>query len=64
MLRSHRQISQTCFFFTSKVLVQDKENGRVFTVVDNRAAITAKRLAGGNQQGASVMQDLLTGGKK
>jgi len=46
------------------VLVQDKQNGRVYTVVDNRAAITAKRLAGGSQQGASVMQDLLTGGKK
>lgn len=46
------------------VLVQDKQNGRVITVMDNRAAMTATRLAGGNLQGASVMQDLLTGGRK
>ena len=63
MLRSRRQ-SLNHVLFPFKVLVQDKQNGRVFTVVDNRAAITARRLAGGNQQGASVMQDLLTGGKK
>jgi import inner membrane translocase subunit TIM21 len=46
------------------VLVQDKESGRVITVVDNRAALTAKRLAGGNQQTASAMQQLLGGGSK
>lgn len=44
------------------VLVQDKSNGRVFTVVDNRAAMTAKRLAGGNEQAQSAMQQLLGGG--
>jgi import inner membrane translocase subunit TIM21 len=46
------------------VLVQDKQSGRVITVVDNRAALTAKRLAGGNQESASAMQQLLGGGSK
>jgi import inner membrane translocase subunit TIM21 len=46
------------------VLVQDKQSGRVITVVDNRAALTAKRLAGGNQETASAMQQLLGGGSK
>ncbi len=41
------------------VLVQDKRSGRVITVVDNRAALTAKRLAGGNQETANAMQQLL-----
>lgn len=45
------------------VLVQDKSNGRVHTVVDNRASLTAQRLAGGKEaQGA--MAQLLSGGKK
>lgn len=46
------------------VLVQDKQSGRVITVVDNRAALTAKRMAGGNQESASAMQQLLGGGSK
>lgn len=46
------------------ILVQDKQSGRVITVVDNRAALTAKRLAGGNQESASAMQQLLGGGSK
>ena len=41
------------------VLVQDKRSGRVLTVIDNRAALTAKRLAGGNQDTANAMQQLL-----
>jgi import inner membrane translocase subunit TIM21 len=46
------------------VLVQDKQSGRVITVVDNRAALTAKKLAGGNQESASAMQQLLGGSSK
>ncbi len=46
------------------ILVQDKRTGRVITVVDNRAALTAKRLAGGNQETANAMQQLLGGGSK
>lgn len=45
------------------VLVQDKRTGRVITVVDNRAALTAKKLAGGNTDTANAMQQLLGGGK-
>ena len=41
------------------VLVQDKRSGRVITVIDNRAALTAKRLAGGSQETANAMQQLL-----
>jgi len=41
------------------VLVQDKRSGRVITVIDNRAALTAKRMAGGNQDTANAMQQLL-----
>ncbi|KAG7341308.1 TIM21 domain containing protein [Nitzschia inconspicua] len=44
------------------ILVQDKQTGRVLTVKDNRAAITAQRLAGGNQQTADAMKQLLGGG--
>jgi len=43
------------------ILVQDKQTGRVITVVDNRGAMTAQRLAGGNQDTANAMQQLLTG---
>jgi mitochondrial import inner membrane translocase subunit TIM21 len=43
------------------ILVQDKQTGRVLTVKDNRAAITAQRLAGGNQQTADAMKQLLGG---
>jgi import inner membrane translocase subunit TIM21 len=46
------------------VLVQDKKSGKVVTVVDNRAALTAKRLAGGNAETASAMSQLLGGGSK
>lgn len=43
------------------VLVQDKANGRVTTVVDNRAALTAARLSAGNAEAASAMSQLLKG---
>jgi import inner membrane translocase subunit TIM21 len=46
------------------VLVQDKKSGRVVTVVDNRAALTAKRLAGGNAETSQAMEQLLGGGSK
>lgn len=46
------------------LLVQDKRTGRVMTVVDNRAALTAKRLAGGNTETANAMQQLLGGSGK
>jgi mitochondrial import inner membrane translocase subunit TIM21 len=43
------------------ILVQDKTNERVQTIVDNQAALTAKILAGGNEQTSSIMSQLLTG---
>ena len=43
------------------ILVQDKRTGRVITVVDNRASLTAKKLAGGNSETANAMQQLLGG---
>ena len=46
------------------ILVQDKRNGQVITVCDNRSALLAKRLAGGSREGADVFANLLGGGKK
>ena len=43
------------------ILVQDKKSGRVITVVDNRAALTAKRMSGNNQESAEAMKKLLGG---
>ena len=43
------------------VLVQDKATGRVQTLVDNRAALTAARLSGGNAEAANAMSQLLRG---
>ncbi|KAL3910616.1 MAG: hypothetical protein SGILL_007622, partial [Bacillariaceae sp.] len=45
------------------ILVQDKQTGRVITVMDNRAALTAQRLAGGNKETSDAMKQLLGGGK-
>ena len=45
------------------VLVQDKANGRVFTVVDNRSRLAAARMAGGNKEGMEALQNLLGGSK-
>jgi import inner membrane translocase subunit TIM21 len=43
------------------ILVQDKKSGRVITVVDNIAALTAKRLSGNSQESADAMKKLLGG---
>ena len=43
------------------ILVQDKHGGHVITVQDNRAALTAQRLAGGNSGAMSAMSQLLGG---
>lgn len=45
------------------ILVQDKRNGQVVNVLDNRSALLAKRMAGGNQEGNQALQNLLSGGK-
>lgn len=45
------------------VLVQDKRNGHVITVVDNRSAIAATRMAGGSKEGMDAFSKLLGGGK-
>ena len=47
-----------------KVLVQDKQDGRVITVIDNRAALTAQRLSGGSAEGQKAFANLLSGGGK
>lgn len=46
------------------ILVQNKQGGRVHTVQDNRAALTAAKLSGGNVEAASAMSQLLSGTKK
>ena len=43
------------------MLVQDKRNGRIFTIVDNGSALMAKKMAGGNQEGQIVLAYLLGG---
>lgn len=45
------------------ILVQDKRNGSVITVQDNRSRLLAERMAGGSQQGRDVFSNLLGGGK-
>jgi len=46
------------------ILVQDKRNGAVITVQDNRAALLAKQLAGQSEEGQNVFSNLLGGGSK
>jgi len=46
------------------ILVQDKRNGQVTNVVDNRSALMAKRMAGGSEEGMNAFQNLLSGGGK
>jgi len=46
------------------VLVQDKATGQVETVIDNRSAMTAARLTGGNQEQMAAMSQLLSGGRE
>jgi hypothetical protein len=48
---------------SSSVIVQDKANGRVTTIVDNRAALAVGRMTAGSQEGKDAMTKLLTGGK-
>lgn len=43
------------------ILVQDKSNGRVHNVVDNRASLTAARLSSGSKEAQSAMSQLLGG---
>lgn len=43
------------------ILVQDKSNGRTHTVIDNRAVMTAQRLAG-SEEASSAIAQLLSGG--
>eukprot|EP00549_Striatella_unipunctata_P012659 CAMPEP_0118700176 /NCGR_PEP_ID=MMETSP0800-20121206/16404_1 /TAXON_ID=210618 ORGANISM="Striatella unipunctata, Strain CCMP2910" /NCGR_SAMPLE_ID=MMETSP0800 /ASSEMBLY_ACC=CAM_ASM_000638 /LENGTH=212 /DNA_ID=CAMNT_0006600665 /DNA_START=159 /DNA_END=797 /DNA_ORIENTATION=+ len=45
------------------VLVQDKRNGQVITLIDNRSALLAQRLAGGSKEGMAAFSNLLSGGK-
>ncbi|KAI2510535.1 hypothetical protein MHU86_3803 [Fragilaria crotonensis] len=45
------------------LIVQDKANGRVTTIVDNRAALAVGRMTAGSQEGKDAMTKLLTGGK-
>lgn len=44
------------------ILVQDKRNGQVTTVVDNRSALMAQRMAGGSAEGLAAFSNLLSGG--
>merc|ERR1711934_816086 len=41
------------------VLVQDKRNGNVITVVDNRSAIVAYKMAGDSKEGQEAFRTLL-----
>ena len=46
------------------LMVQDKRNGHVITLVDNRSKIATQRMAGGSAEGREVFANLLGGGKK
>lgn len=46
------------------IMVQDKRNGQVITVEDNRSAMLARRMAGGSEEGQSVFSTLLGGGSQ
>lgn len=41
------------------ILVQDKRNGAVITVVDNRSMLLARKMAGGSDEGRDVFARLL-----
>jgi hypothetical protein len=50
---------------STQVLVQNKRNGEVITIIDNRAALALNRMtSGASQEGKDVMTKLLTGGSK
>lgn len=44
------------------LLVQDKRNGMVITLVDNRSRLLAERMGGGSQAGRQAFGNLLGGG--
>lgn len=44
------------------ILVQDKRNGAVITVVDNRSMLLARKMAGGSDEGRDVFARLLGSG--
>ena len=46
------------------ILVQDKRNGQVINIIDNRSALLAQRMAGGSAEGRQAFQNLLGGGNK
>jgi import inner membrane translocase subunit TIM21 len=46
------------------LMVQDKRNGHVITLVDNRSRLLTQRMAGGSAEGREVFANLLGGGKK
>ena len=41
------------------ILVQDKQGGRVMSIVDNRSRLMSQRLAGGSKEGQKALSDLL-----
>jgi import inner membrane translocase subunit TIM21 len=45
------------------LLVQDKRNGMVITVIDNRSMLAAKRMASGSKEGEEAFANLLSGGR-
>mmetsp|Transcript_25528 Transcript_25528/g.31442 ORF Transcript_25528/g.31442 Transcript_25528/m.31442 type:complete len:179 (-) Transcript_25528:264-800(-) len=45
------------------LLVQDKKNGRVFNVIDNRSMLMAKKMASGSKEGEEAFANLLGGGR-
>ena len=59
-----QMLNSVCLFVCApkKVLVQDKQDGRVITVIDNRASLTAQRLSGDNAEGQKAFANLLSGG--
>lgn len=46
------------------LLVQDKRNGHVITLIDNRSRMLTQRMAGGSAEGSAAFAALLGGGKK
>lgn len=45
------------------ILVQDRQTGRVITVVDNRAKLATERMMKGNKEGIDAFSNLLGGSK-
>lgn len=46
------------------IIVQDKRNGQVINIIDNRSALLAQRMAGGSAEGRQALQNLLGGSNK